>query len=398
MGFDSGTFTFRRFAVLGHNMPETIESAHLEKLAESALREKEIGSVEEEEYGWVGGRHLFDTEFDFAHNVFNDCIHFALRVDSNKVPGDLKSAYLAMEEDAIAKTNPSGFISKQQKKEVKETVRARLEDEQRSGRFRRSRLIPLLWDFTTHTLYCPATGKNLEKLHEIFERTFGLSLLPISSGSLALRLLEPRGRRRDYEDARPTRFVHGPEGEGVLPEYPWVLKGPEPKDFLGNEFLLWLWQQTDVKEGRIDTDAAGRIELLIDKSLDLDCAYGITGRDGLRGDGPTDMPEARDALRVGKLPRKCALSLVLNKQQFDLKLNAEDFTFGGTRLPEVEDADSPRVLFEERITLLRDLVKGWDALFDTFLKLRCSSAWEGHVSQIRKWILASSKQPMTAVA
>ena len=51
-----------------------------------------------------------------------------------------------------------------------------------------------------------------------------------------MRLLEPHGRRRDYEDMRPTRFVPGPEGEGQYPEYPWVMKGPEPKDFVGNEF------------------------------------------------------------------------------------------------------------------------------------------------------------------
>src|SRR5690606_13624319 len=131
---------------------------------------------------------------------------------------------------------------------------------------------------------------------------------------------------------------------------------------------------------------------------DLDCAYGQTGRDALRGDDPIHMPEARAALRVGKLPRKGQLSLVIGRQQFDLKLSAEDFTFGGTRLPEVEDADTPRVLFEERITLLRDLLTGWDALFETFLKTRCSSAWEGQVNQIRKWILAAGKAPVAAVA
>ena len=67
----------------------------------------------------------------------------------------------------------------------------------------------------------------------------------MTAGSLALRLLEPHGRRRDYEDLRPTRFVTGPEGESQFPEYPWVAKGPEPKDFLGNEFLLWLWHEAD---------------------------------------------------------------------------------------------------------------------------------------------------------
>lgn len=90
--------------------------------------------------------------------------------------------------------------------------------------------------------------------------------------------------------------------------------------------------------------------------------------------------------------------LVLNRQQYELKLSAEDFAFASTRLPEVEDADSPRVLFEERITLLRDLLEGWDALFATFLKIRCSTDWEGQKATIRKWITAGTQTPSAALA
>jgi hypothetical protein len=34
------------------------------------------------------------------------------------------------------------------------------------------------------------------------------------------------------------------------------------------------------------------VTIYIDRSLDLDCAYGQTGRDSLKGDGPSRMPEA----------------------------------------------------------------------------------------------------------
>src|SRR6185295_14382462 len=158
----------------------------------------------------------------------------ALRIDTNKVPSDLKRAYAAMEEEAVAATNPSGFISKNQKRDVKDTVRRKVEEELRTGKFRRSKLLPVLWDLQSQTLLCSANGAALEQLMELFERTFGLTLLPLTSGSFALRLLEPKARRRDYEDLRPTRFVQSPAGESEWPEYPWVLKGPEPKDFLGN--------------------------------------------------------------------------------------------------------------------------------------------------------------------
>src|SRR5687767_14389360 len=206
MGFSSGSVSFRRFAVVG-KAPKTPEQELLDKLASHALKPGEFGVPEETEYGWGGGRHVLDGAFGFEHNVFADALHFALRVDTNKVPGDLKKAYQLMEEEAVAATNPSGFISKNQKKDVKDSIRRKVDEEMKSGRFRRSKLLPMLWDLPSQTLYCAATGASFEKLAELFERTFGLTLLPMTSGALALRLLEPRGRRRDYEDLRPTRFV-----------------------------------------------------------------------------------------------------------------------------------------------------------------------------------------------
>ncbi|HYO08059.1 MAG TPA: hypothetical protein VER17_03740 [Tepidisphaeraceae bacterium] len=395
--------SFRRFAVMGEQ-PEAIDQDMLDKLAQFALRPGEIGAPEEVEYGWSGGRHVLDGQFSFENNVYADTLSFALRIDTNKVPGDLKRAYAMMEEDAVAATNPSGFISKNQKRDVKDSVRKRIDDELRDGRFRRSKMLPILWDLPTATLYCNASGGALEQLMEIFERTYGLTLMPLSAGTIALKILEPRGKRRDYEDFRPTRFVPGPEGESQWPEYPWVLKGPEPKDFLGNEFLLWLWHEAEVKDGSIMTGGggggagAGEATVMIDRSLDLDCAYGASGKDSLRATGPTRMPEARDALRSGKLPRKAGFILDVNGVQFSFALNAETFAVGAAKLPDIEEAETPRVVFEERIALLRELARALDGMFETFLQYRASSAWEGQTASLRRWILQSSNKPVAAVA
>lgn len=392
MGFASGTVSFRRFAVVG-DAPTAIEQSLIDKLAEHTLRPGEFGVPEEEEYGWSGGRHILDATFSFENNVFADALHFALRIDTNKVPSQLKKAFQLMEEEAVAANNPSGFISKNQKREVKDTLKRKVDDELRSGKFRRSKLLPILWDLPSQTLYCSASGKSFEKLAEIFERSFGLSLIPLSAGSLTLRLAEATGHRRDYEDLRPTRFVLGPEGESQYPEYPWVAKGAEPKDFVGNEMLVWLWHEADVKSGTIKTEKAGEVTVFIDKTLDLDCSYGQTGRDGLKGDGPARMPEARDGLRSGKVPRRAGLLMEVAGMSFSLTLNPEAIAIGGAKLPDVEEAESPRVVFEERIAMLRELSKAIDALYASFLKLRGSSKWEGETSTIRKWISTSAPRP-----
>src|SRR5579859_195751 len=133
MSFASGSVSFRRFAVLG-DAPNSPNEKLLEKLAELALKPSDIGLPEEVEYGWSGGRHVLDAQFSFEHNVYADALHFALRIDTNKVPGELKRAWQAMEEEAVAKENPSGFISKSQKRQVKDSIRRKIDDELRSGR------------------------------------------------------------------------------------------------------------------------------------------------------------------------------------------------------------------------------------------------------------------------
>jgi hypothetical protein len=401
MGFQSGSVSFRRFRVVGEH-PSQVDQELLDKLAGHVLQVGEFGVPEEVEYGWCGGRHIFDGQFSFEHNVFGDALHFAMRVDTNKVPGEIKKAHQFMEEAAAAAENPSGFISKGQKRDVKDVVRRKLDDELRSGKHRRSKLIPMLWDLPGQTLYSPISASALEKLHELFERTFGLTLEPITAGSLALTELEDKGKRREYEDTRPTRFVSGPEGEGQYPEYPWTAKGPQPKDFLGDEFLLWLWHETETHKGVLMTareQKAAEVALVLDKVLELDCAYGQTGKDALRGDGPTRMPEARDALRSGKIPRRCGMILESAGFQFEMTFNAETFGCSGTKLPEIEDAEDAHVLFEERIAMLRELSGAIDGLYAAFLKVRASSSWESHTSGIRRWILQGGKlQAQAAVA
>lgn len=208
----------------------------------------------------------------------------------------------------------------------------------------------------------------------------------MTAGSIALGYIEKSSGRRDYEDLRPTRFAPGPEGEGQHPEYPWVAKGPEPKDFLGNEFMLWLWNQADLHVGELKTDSGNEVTIFIDRDLELDCAYGQTGKDRIHGDGPTRTPEARDGLRVGKVPRKIGLLMHVNKADYSMSLNAETFAVGSAKLPDVEDAGTPRGLFEERITLLRDLGKTIDGLYQAFLEVRCSAGWVPFVAQVTSWI------------
>ncbi len=400
MGFASGTVSFRRYAVVG-KFPTSPNEELLAKIAENVLRPTEIGLPQDAEYGFSGGRHILDGTISFENNVYGDAVLFAMRVDTQDVPGDLKRAYQAIEEEAAAVGNPSGFASKRQKKDVKDAVQRKLEDEMREGRHRRTRLIPLLWDMQRQILYTPAAGKGFEMLAEIFQRTLGGDLQPLGSGSLALRQLDGQGKRRDYEDATPTRFASGPDGEGQLPEYPWVIKGPDPKDFFGNEFLVWLWHELETKGGIVPVPGGkGRakdVTAMIDKHLQLDCVFSATGKDTLRGDQPTKMVEARDALKTGKVPRRCGLVVEYVGQQYLLSLGAETMMISSAKLPEIEEADHPRQVMEQRVALLGELSGAMDGLFSAFINVRFGGGWSTAVDHIRKWIAAGTSRNMPKI-
>ena len=122
----------------------------------------------------------------------------------------------------------------------------------------------------------------------------------------------------------------------------------------------------------------------------------IARRHGAQVAGYFFPTEARDALRVGKLPRKAGLLFDAAGQSFSFSIGAESLSLMTLKLPEIEDAETPRVMTEERITMLRDLCKVMDALFDTFLKTRASSAWEGQTTAMRRWMQQVGKAVVAA--
>ena len=149
LSFASGSLSFVRFAVVG-NSPGQITEEILEKFAPNTVLLEADGVVpDDENWGWCGGRHVLDGEFSFEANVYNDCVHVGLRIDTHRPPGDVKRAYLMMEEQAAA--TPDGFISKAAKRDAKDAAMRKLDDEKREGRFRKSKMTPILWDVKNST-------------------------------------------------------------------------------------------------------------------------------------------------------------------------------------------------------------------------------------------------------
>jgi hypothetical protein len=410
MPFQSGRVTFCRFRVEG-DAPQTVDDTALGTLAEHSFREKDVGAPDEIEAGWTTGEHLLDTQFTYEKNGYGadgSLLLFALRVDTHRVPSAIKHAYKRINEAALAAENPSGFVSKAQRREASETANRQIHEDLASGKHRRSKAFPLLWDLASRTLYCSApSNKVIELLASHFYQSFNCKLSLLSSGALAGEVLRSTGNGRDYEDLHPSEFTPAP-AEAVIdledasgprnlkiPQVPWSQTSTDLKDYLGNEFLIWLWWRLESAEGLIELPAEGKrakaeIAVMIDKSLDMDCAWDVLGKQALRATGPTKLVEAGDALATGKWPRKAGLMLADtgggDGQQWELTLQADRWIISGASIPDNPDATTPREVIEHRLLSTQRLAATMDGLFGVFLRARTGAPWPAQKKQIRQWV------------
>ena len=400
--------------------PAMIGETELERLQDNALRPVEIGEPPEIESGWVTGRHVYDTAFDHAKCIMDSgaIAHFGLRIDTNRVPGEIKRAIRAEHEAALlADAAAEGFagLGRNGKRELKELVDAALRNELVSGKHRKSKMIPMLWAPSRGCLLAASgSGTVDEVLRERWRHTFERPLEAAGAGRLAYELMLDRGRTREYEDATPTSFMPPPstfvpraDEEGgawaistTTPPVPWALAGPEPRDFLGNEFLLWLWWCTESSRGAVDlkdgTNGAATVQLVIDGAIEMRCPWGTTGAATFKSEtgelAPIQTTEVAEALAVGKWPRKMGITIAEDDDVWRLTLQGDRWLVSGCALPETdEEFDTPRDAEEYRVEKIMRIDALLVALYTKFLMTRTDAGWSNTADQMRTWIKAKQR-------
>ena len=313
MGFFNGRLTFLRFQVDGPN-PRLFTDEHLSRLEEFQAGRQKIASADGVDIGWAAGEHVLDVDFQPAKNIINDMLVFDLRIDVDKLPNDLLKAYYSVELKALGSQNVSGLPSTKQKREAKEAARDRLETEAKDGRFKRRKCVPVVWDTLSNEVLFGATSlSHVDRLVSLFQQTFGYGLEPITAGKRAFQLAELNKRSRTVDDSSPSAFIPGESAEDIA----WIADDSS-RDFLGNEFLLWLWYVTDTISDTVKLADDSEATFMLARTLTLECPRGETGHETITHEGPTRLPEAKRAVQSGKLPRKVGLTLVRHSEQFEL--------------------------------------------------------------------------------
>jgi hypothetical protein len=390
MGFWNGRVTFTRYRVSGESaLPfgdELLEriNQHLIGVHGSTASADNVGT------GWAGGDHVLDLNIDPFKNIVDDALHLAMRIDTDKIPSALLRAYTQIEIEALAQGNPSGVATKSQRQEAKETAQKRAEAEAADGRFRRLSQCPVLWDGRTNTLYAGSTSSSvLERLMGLFRETFDREIEPITAGSVAQALsADPNGDAgllaASFESGR---FSTGGNAENPVSILAWSGDDQTGLDYLGNEFMVWIWHLLQDSGGTIKLADGSEASVVLAKTLLLDCPRGETGRDQLADLVPTRMPEALRALQAGKLPRRAGMILVRQGAQYEFTLQAESFAVSGANLPKPEDGPLSQSEFRiARLESLRHLAETIDLVFAAYLDRRTSNAWLEELGRIRGWL------------
>lgn len=384
MGFLSGSVTVQRFTAAKCKI---FGEDHLRRLTNHAAGPR-IASADGIEVAWTATDSVLDTDFTLEKNVYPQGLLFDLRTVTNRLPADMLHAYRVAELKALSKGNPSGMPSAKQKKEAKENARDRIEEQAKDGRFLKRKCDPVFWDGDRGEVYFgSASLTNVDRLCALFAQTFGIDITDTERPAALASGLEAVTAARLALDRHPeserSALANFTTTGSQPPICAWQPDESRP-DFLGSEFLLWLWFKLDVDSDTLKLPDGSEATLMLARSLSLECPRGQTGREAFKHEGPTRLPEVRRAIQSGKLPRKVGVTLVRHDWQFEFTLD-DMLTISGAKLPPAEDATG-RALVEHRLDATRALLDAVEQLHFLFLDTRFGKGWAKELERMRRWL------------
>ncbi len=381
MGFLSGSVTFQRYRITEDPTGE-FDEGHLEILKKHVCGKSSGNNYETPGVGFSGGSHLLDTDFSFEKNVIGQAMHFGVRIDSCQIPSPIKRAWMHQALAGVVADNPGSKPTKAQRTEAKEAVEDRCAQEAEKGNFQKLSEVSVLWDAVADTIYLGSTSeKTSEMVLGLLERAFGIEVSKVTCGTIAGEIAEELGLNAQLFSIAPTAFNADATGNVV-----WWNGMSENYDYLGNEFLLWLWWHWETNSNVIQLADHSEVSGMFARSLSLDCPEGEHGKDSISSESPVALPEAALAVKMGKLPRKAGLTLVRNDLQFDFALQSEMFSVGSARIRAADESATVSHELVDRVAHVRELADTIDYLFQAFCEKRLGQPWTSELKKVQKWL------------
>ncbi|MFT3922206.1 MAG: hypothetical protein QM778_06705 [Myxococcales bacterium] len=195
----------------------------------------------------------------------------------------------------------------------------------------------------------------------------------------------------------------------------------EKRRFVGREFLLWLWFESEILEATLSTTEHGPFGLWLEKRLVLSAGKVSTK---ISAPSPGLGREAKEALLAGQLPESAGLRVAWNGDETSVTFKAEQMALSGLKLQTVlgkeesiqntlvedlkpkakpkqrrgreapDEIDESREAFYERMHMTQAFEGLIEALYRDFLDLRLSGSWDESVKpMLRTWAQGGNVDP-----
>lgn len=166
--------------------------------------------------------------------------------------------------------------------------------------------------------------------------------------------------------------------------------GNTPDAILGQEFLTWLWFQSDTAPGAF-TDKDGQpFAVAMEQRITVEGGAGDEKEVAAVSGNLSPLREARFGLGTGKKVTRAFLQFTKEDLNFSLMLKAENFSFSSFRTPKIDQSDKdedPDAVFLNKISLLEVAISLLDCLYKRFLSLRFDAPlWQHEVSSMQQWM------------
>jgi hypothetical protein len=159
--------------------------------------------------------------------------------------------------------------------------------------------------------------------------------------------------------------------------------------FLGNEFLTWLWFMIETDQNSLRQYDPDLVSLNIGSRLVLENTRNNAKETvTIKGD-EANLEEGLVALKKGAVVTEMHLSYKTVGQNWLFSLKGESLNISSLKLPETGPVETPEDLegvVIEKAYLLEKVIGLVNNLFSHFIKLRVSDTWRSQtVSRIHKW-------------
>ena len=162
--------------------------------------------------------------------------------------------------------------------------------------------------------------------------------------------------------------------------------------FLGREFLLWLWWRSEQSFGTMDLPHYGPVDFWIDDHIQFRTPGDDPQINDIRGGAPATTIEARTALANGKTVESARIGLRIKEREYSFSLRGEGLELTGVKVPaDAGDGIDDRLF--ERMLLIEEVGGILDTMFFVFLESRLGGTWRGdRVPAIRNWIAGTDRK------